>query len=76
MSSVSLWFIAPDRSYESARHALIPFFSRLVRGGVLLIDNYGHRQGACKASDAYFAANHIAILLQRIDFSARIAVKL
>src|SRR4051812_29813395 len=62
--------------YESTRHELLHLFPRLVRGGVLIIDDYGHWQGARKASDEYFAANNVAILLNRIDFSARIAVKL
>ena len=62
--------------YESTRHELIHLFPRLVRGGVLIIDDYGHWEGARKASDEYFAANNIQILLNRIDFSARIAVKL
>jgi hypothetical protein len=62
--------------YESTRHELVHLFPRLVRGGVLIIDDYGHWQGARKASDEYFTANNIAILLNRIDFSARIAVKL
>ncbi len=62
--------------YESTRHELVHLFPRLVRGGVLIIDDYGHWQGARKASDEYFAANNIAILLNRIDFSARIAIKL
>lgn len=62
--------------YESTRHELVHLFPRLVRGGVLIIDDYGHWQGARKASDEYFAANNVAILLNRIDFSARIAVKL
>jgi hypothetical protein len=62
--------------YESTRHELVHLFPRLVRGGVLLIDDYGHWKGARKASDEYLAANNVAILLNRIDFSARIAVKL
>ncbi len=62
--------------YESTHHELVHLFPRLVRGGVLIIDDYGHWQGARKASDEYFAANNIAILLNRVDFSCRIAVKL
>jgi hypothetical protein len=62
--------------YESTRHELNHLYPRLVRGGVLIIDDYGHWQGARKASDEYFATNDIPILLNRIDFSARIAIKL
>ncbi len=61
--------------YESTRHELVHLFPRLVRGGVLIIDDYGHWQGARKATDEYFQTNSICILLNRIDFSARIGVK-
>jgi O-methyltransferase len=62
--------------YESTRHELIHLFPRLVRGGVIIIDDYGHWRGARKATDEYFALNNVVVLLDRIDFSARIAVKL
>src|SRR5262249_52452971 len=62
--------------YESTRHELAHLFPRPAPGGVLIIDDYGHWQGARKAADEYFEAQRIAILLNRIDFSARIAVKL
>lgn len=62
--------------YESTRHELVHLFPRLVRGGVLIIDDYGHWQGARKATDAYFRENGISLLLNRIDFSARIGIKL
>jgi hypothetical protein len=62
--------------YESTRHELLHLFPRLARGGVLIVDDYGHWQGARKATDEYLQANDISILLHRIDFSARIGVKL
>jgi hypothetical protein len=34
--------------YESTRHEMIHLFPRLVRGGVLLIDDYGHWQGRAR----------------------------
>jgi hypothetical protein len=61
--------------YESTRHELIHLFPRLVRGGVLIVDDYGHWQGARKAVDEYFAENSVRILLNRIDYTGRIAVK-
>ncbi len=40
--------------YESTRHELAELYPRLERGGVLLIDDYGHFAGARKAVDEYF----------------------
>lgn len=62
--------------YESTRHELHHLYPRLAVGGVLIIDDYGHWQGARKAVDEYFGDNHIPILLTRIDYTGRMAVKL
>jgi hypothetical protein len=62
--------------YESTRHELIHLFPRLTPGGVLIIDDYGHWQGARKAIDEYIIENNLCILLNRIDYTGRIAVKL
>lgn len=61
--------------YESTRHELVHLYPRLVRGGVLIVDDYGHWAGARKAVDEYFSAHPPALLLNRIDYTARIAVK-
>ncbi len=61
--------------YESTRHELTHLFPRLAPGGVLIIDDYGHWQGARQAVDEYFASEHPPLLLTRIDYTARIAVK-
>jgi O-methyltransferase len=61
--------------YESTRHELEHLYPRLADGGVLLIDDYGHWQGARRAVDEYFAAHGAPLLLHRIDYSARAAVK-
>lgn len=75
---------APDRIallrldtdwYESTKHELIHLYPRLVPGGVLIIDDYGHWEGARKAVDEYLAERQIPLLLCRIDYTARIAVK-
>lgn len=62
--------------YESTRHEMEHLFPRLVKGGVLIIDDYGHWQGARKAVDEYIATNGLRIFLNRIDYTGRIAVKL
>jgi len=62
--------------YESTRHELIHLFPRLIRAGVLIIDDYGHWQGSRKACDEYFEQNGVPILLNRIDVGGRIAIRL
>jgi hypothetical protein len=61
--------------YESTRHELIHLFPRLADGGVLIVDDYGHWEGARRAVDEYFAGEHAPLLMSRIDYAARIAVK-
>ena len=61
--------------YESTRHELIHLFPRLVPGGVLIIDDYGHWEGARQAVDEYFKENKIRMLLNRVDYTGRIGVK-
>jgi O-methyltransferase len=60
--------------YESTRHELEHLYPRLVDGGVLIVDDYGHWKGARRAVDEYFAANP-PLLLCPIDYTARIAIK-
>lgn len=60
--------------YESTRHELIHLYPRLAPGGVLIIDDYGHFEGARRAVDEYFA-EHEPVLLTRIDYTGRLAVK-
>lgn len=62
--------------YESTKHELIHLFPKLSVGGVLIIDDYGCWEGARKAVDEYIEANHLPILLNRIDDNGRIAIKL
>ena len=61
--------------YESTLYVLIHLFPKLVKGGVLIIDDYGYWKGSKKAVDEYFAKNTTKILLNRIDSTGRIAVK-
>jgi O-methyltransferase len=62
--------------YESTLHELAHLYPRLGAGGVLIVDDYGEWQGCRKAVDQYFAAGHAApILLNRIDYTARLGIK-
>lgn len=41
--------------YESSRHEMVHLFPRLVSGGVLLLDDYGHWEGQRLAVDEYLS---------------------
>ncbi|MGM9488969.1 TylF/MycF/NovP-related O-methyltransferase [Ideonella sp. YS5] len=59
--------------YESTRHELTHLYPLLARQGVMIIDDYGHWQGARQAVDEYFAA--APVFLHRVDYTARLMVK-
>lgn len=61
--------------YESTYHELTHLYPRLAPGGVLIIDDYGHWQGARRAVDQYLHEHRLPLLLHRIDYTGRIAVK-
>lgn len=61
--------------YESTKHELHHLFPLLKKNGVIIIDDYGHWKGARKAVDEYISENNIQILLNRIDYTGRIAIK-
>jgi O-methyltransferase len=61
--------------YESTRHELEHLYPRLTDGGVLIIDDYGHWDGARRAVDEYLEQTGQQLLLNRIDYTGRIAVK-
>lgn len=61
--------------YESTFHNLNHLFPLLSKGGILILDDYGHWQGARKATDEYFAKENKFPFLSRIDYTGRIYVK-
>jgi hypothetical protein len=60
--------------YESTKHELTHLYPRLSPEGILVIDDYGHWQGARRAVDEYFAEQKRKVYLHRIDYTGRIAV--
>lgn len=60
--------------YESTKHELENLFPRITKGGVIIIDDYGHWQGARQAVDEYMEKYKIKILLNRIDYTGRIGI--
>jgi hypothetical protein len=59
--------------YESTYHELVSLYPRLSRGGVLILDDYGHWSGHRQAVDEFFG--NTPILLNRIDSRGCIGVK-
>jgi O-methyltransferase len=61
--------------HASTRAELDHLYPKLVRGGVLIVDDYFRWQGARKATDEYIAEHEIRIFLARVDDSSVIGVK-
>jgi O-methyltransferase len=62
--------------YESTYHELVHLYPRLSVGGVLIIDDYGHWEGARRAVDEYVEKKRLKLLLNRIDYTGRVCIKL
>jgi O-methyltransferase len=60
--------------YESTRHELQHLYPKLTRGGVLIVDDYGHWQGCRKAVDEYFTGR--PPFMFAIDYTARMSIRL
>lgn len=61
--------------YESTRHEMTHLYPRLSSGGVLIVDDYGHWEGARRAVDEHLAAHPPGPFLARIDYSGRLGIK-
>jgi hypothetical protein len=59
--------------YESTKIELEILFPRLVKGGVLIVDDYGFWKGAKKAVDEYFCGYRQ--FMHYIDHSCRLLIK-
>ncbi|WOD43984.1 TylF/MycF/NovP-related O-methyltransferase [Hwangdonia lutea] len=62
--------------YESTKHEMIHLFPNIVKGGIIIIDDYGHWSGCKKAVDEYLKENNIKLFLSRVDYTCRIGVKM
>ena len=62
--------------YESSKHEMEHLFPRLISGGVLILDDFGHWEGQRIAVEEYIKQHYLRLLLNRIDYSGRIAVKI
>lgn len=74
-SSIALLRLDTDW-YESTKHELEHLYPLLMNKGVLIIDDYGFWKGSRKAVDEYFKNIKQPVLLNRMDDTGRIAIKL
>jgi hypothetical protein len=59
--------------YESTKHELVQLYPLLAQQGPLIIDDFGHWQGAKKAVVEYFEGKQV--LMHRIDYTGRMIIK-
>lgn len=57
--------------YASTAHEFEHLYPRVSRLGVVAVDDYGHWQGARKATDEYLSRHGIRVLMNRIDYTGR-----
>jgi hypothetical protein len=57
--------------YESTRICLEHLYPRVVKGGVVVIDDYGHWSGCKRAVDEMLEAWNQPVLLHHVDYTAR-----
>ena len=61
--------------YASTRHELEHLYPRLSGAGILIVDDYGHWEGARQATDEYLTELDRPLFLSRVDYTVRMAVK-
>ena len=61
--------------YESTKIELEILYPLLQKGGILIIDDYGHFKGCRKAVDEYFSKHKIKLRLHYVDYTCRLIIK-
>lgn len=56
--------------YESVKLCLDTLYDRVVTGGFVSFDDYGHWPGCRKAVDEFFQARKLPYRLQKVDYTA------
>ena len=56
--------------YESVKLCLETFYDRVVPGGFISFDDYGHWPGCRRAVDEFFQVRHLPYKLQQVDYTA------
>jgi O-methyltransferase len=60
---------------ESIRVCLEHFYLTLVKGGVVVLDDYGYRTGCRKATDEFLARQLEPMMLHHIDQAGGYLIK-
>lgn len=68
-SSIALLNVDADW-YRSVKLCLETFYDRVVAGGFISIDDYGHWPGCRKAVDEFFEARKLQYKLEQVDYTA------
>lgn len=61
--------------HASYAHVLETLYDRVVAGGIVIFDDYGHFKGAQHAVDEFIARRKIKLPLIRVDYSCRVLIK-
>ena len=61
--------------YESTLAELVSLLPRLVKGGICIIDDYGHWEGSRKAVDEYFNNSDFKPLMFHVDYTCRAFIR-
>jgi len=61
--------------YESTKICLEKLYDKVIEGGIIIIDDYGHFIGAKKATDEFIAKNNIKSPLIQTDYTEYYWVK-
>jgi O-methyltransferase len=73
-SSIALLRLDTDW-FQSTYHELVHLWPRVIEGGIVIVDDYGHWAGAKKAVDQYFSEQKLRPFLHRIDYTGRLIIK-
>jgi len=61
--------------YESTLAELRNLLPRLVKGGICIIDDYGHWEGSRKAVDEFFKSSDFKPLMFHVDYTCRAFIR-
>jgi hypothetical protein len=68
-SDISLLRLDTDW-YQSTKIELETLYPKLIKNGVLIVDDYGHWRGSKKAVDDYFSLLELTPNIKHIDYTA------